>query len=148
MRRILFALLLLGAAGALAELLLLDHTDGWWQRLPLLLLSVGILISCLDALRPTRGTQRLLRVMMACWIAGGMVGLYQHYSGNLEFELEMNPARHGFELVREVLTGATPALAPATMIYLGLVGLAYGTAASRYHRPVSTVAETGEQSGA
>jgi hypothetical protein len=37
----------------------------------------------------------------------------------------MNPALAGFELVRESLSGATPALAPGTMIQLGLIGLAY-----------------------
>ena len=55
----------------------------------------------------------------------GMIGLYLHYRGNVEFELEMYPSIRGFELFWKSITGATPALAPATMLLLGLIGLAY-----------------------
>jgi hypothetical protein len=63
-------------------------------------------------------------MMVACVIAG-CVGLVLHYKGNVEFELEMYPSMAGGELVWKALTGATPALAPGTMVQLGLVGLAF-----------------------
>ena len=62
---------------------------------------------------------------MAAYLASGLVGLWFHYSGNAEFELEMYPSLSGWSLVREALSGATPALAPGTMIHLGLLGLTY-----------------------
>jgi hypothetical protein len=54
------------------------------------------------------------------------VGL--HYQGNVEFERELAPDASGLPLVWEALKGATPALAPGTMMLLGAVGL---TAAPR-----------------
>jgi len=125
MRRSLLTLLFVGTAGTLAELLLLGHTDGYWQRLPLFLLSLGILVLTVEALRPGPQIRALVLGVMLLHIGCGAIGLYQHYSGNREFELEMNPSRHGFELLSETLTGATPALAPAALIYLGLLGIVY-----------------------
>jgi hypothetical protein len=48
-----------------------------------------------------------------------------HYQGNMEFELETYPSISGLALFKEAMMGATPALAPGTMIELGLIGLAY-----------------------
>jgi hypothetical protein len=74
------------------------------------------------------GSRRSVRVlqgiMLAC-AASGIVGLGLHYIGNREFELETYPDMGGWTLFREVMTGATPALAPAAMIHLGLLGLLY-----------------------
>ena len=66
-------------------------------------------------------------------LSSGVLGLYLHYRGNVEFELEMYSSLRGFELFWEALKGATPALAPAAMAHLGLVGLAYS-----YHHPLLT----------
>jgi len=61
---------------------------------------------------------------MVIYIVSGGLGIYFHIRSNVEFELEMYPSMGGWELVRESLTGALPALAPGTMIYLGLLGWA------------------------
>ncbi len=68
---------------------------------------------------------RALQLLMVVFIAAGAIGLTMHYQGNVEFELEMYPSRSGLELFREAMMGATPALAPGTMIQLALIGLAY-----------------------
>lgn len=60
---------------------------------------------------------------MVAFVAAGLLGLYYHYTGNSEFELEMRPSMEGFELVWESLKGATPALAPGTLVQFGLLGL-------------------------
>ena len=62
---------------------------------------------------------------MALFIASGLVGLWFHCSGNMAFELEMSSTTAGWELLRETLSGAIPALAPALMVHLGLLGLIY-----------------------
>jgi hypothetical protein len=54
-----------------------------------------------------------------------MIGMGLHQSANAEFEQEMDPSLTGMKLFRESLSGATPALAPGTMIQLGLIGLVY-----------------------
>jgi hypothetical protein len=51
----------------------------------------------------------------------------------MEFELEMYPSMAGFELVRESMSGATPALAPGTMLVLALIGLTYSYRHPRLH---------------
>jgi hypothetical protein len=112
-------------SGTLLELILLEHTESWWQWLPLVLLGTGLLAACVAALRANRRTLTLLRLVMSLCILAGLVGLYLHYQGNVEFELEMSPALNGWDLVKAALMGATPALAPGSMTQLGLLGWAF-----------------------
>jgi len=122
-RRSTHALAIGGMVGVLAELFLLGHTEGTRQLLPIGALGLGVVVTTLAFARPgflTVGLQRL--AMLACVGAGG-AGLWFHYSGNAEFELEMAPTIEGFDLVREAMTGATPVLAPGAMLLLGGLGL-------------------------
>ncbi len=105
------------------ELLLLGHTEDFWQWVPVALLATGIVAVSWLAAWPTAGAVHAMRGLAILFVISGAIGLYQHYSGNVEFELEMYPSMGGFQLVREALTGATPALAPGTMIGLGILGL-------------------------
>jgi hypothetical protein len=68
---------------------------------------------------------------MALCVASGLLGIWFHYQGNVEFELEMYPTIGGVKLFWEAMKGATPALAPGTMIQLGLLGLLF-----TYRHPV------------
>lgn len=124
MRRFLRPILVLGLAGTLAELILLEHTENWWQKLPLALLALALVALLTQRFAPGPRATGVVRVVMASLLVAGGIGLYQHFMGNREFELEMNASRRGWELSWETLKGATPALAPGTMIYLGLLGLA------------------------
>lgn len=67
----------------------------------------------------------ILRVVMIGFVVTGVAGLVLHYRGNAEFELERVPTRAELELVWEALRGATPALAPGSMILLGLMGMLF-----------------------
>ncbi|HEX9698450.1 MAG TPA: hypothetical protein VGD06_03230 [Acidobacteriota bacterium] len=125
LRRVLLAVFLLGALGTLAELILLEHYEDWWQLLPLVLLGASPIAVALLILRPGAASLRSFQMLMLLLVAAGGIGVYQHYSGNVEFELEMYPSRGGFELIWESLKGATPALAPGAVAQLGLLGLAY-----------------------
>ena len=53
------------------------------------------------------------------------LGIFFHLKGNVEFELEMYPNMGGLKLIWESLKGATPALAPGTMLACGMIGLLY-----------------------
>ncbi len=125
LRGLLLAVLLYGILGMLAELYLLEHYEEWWQLVPLLLLGVAVPVIGLGWARPSPAALRALQGLMLVFVMAGALGVYQHYSGNAEFELEMYPSRAGFELFWESLKGATPALAPASLSWLGLIGLAY-----------------------
>lgn len=123
LRALLLAVLALALVGTGAELLLIGHTEEIWQLLPLIAIGLALLGIGTLTVRPSRGTVQLFRVLMGLFIVTGVLGLVLHYKGNAEFELEMRPSMAGFELVWNSLTGATPALAPGSMIQLGLLGL-------------------------
>ena len=124
-RKLLLLLFMLGVLGTGSELVLLDHMEDFWQWVPLILLCCSLLgLGALAILRRPASLY-IFRAITGLFVIGGMLGLYLHYRGNAEFELEMYPDMAGFELVREALTGATPALAPGAMILLGLMGLTY-----------------------
>ena len=124
-RRILLAGLWLGISGTAVELLLLEHYEEWRQMIPLGLLAAGLLALVWHAVHRSAAPLRALQVLMLMFVIAGATGLVLHYRGNAEFELEMYPSKAGWELFRESMMGATPALAPGTMIQLALIGLAY-----------------------
>ena len=125
LRSILLLLVLIGIVGLIAELLLLKHTDSFNQWIPLIVLTVGLVSSILVLFRPAPGSIRLFRWIMASFVIAGILGLYLHYRGNVEFALERNPEMHGLSLLWKALRGATPTLAPGALAQLGLLGLAF-----------------------
>lgn len=118
------ALVAFGAAGLVADLLLLEHWESPWQWTPLVLLAATLVVATRAALRSTGRVLRALRALMALCVLAGLVGVLLHYKGNVEFELEREGALRGWALFAESMRGATPALAPAAMAQLGLLGLA------------------------
>ncbi|MGD8331980.1 MAG: hypothetical protein PVJ49_21275 [Acidobacteriota bacterium] len=125
LRRFLLAILTVGVIGTLTELGLLEHYEEAWQLVPVTLLSLSIPVIAWCWMRPSPAALRVLQVLMTLFVVGGLIGVYQHYSGNVEFELEMYPSRAGSELFWQAIKGATPALAPASLSWLGLLGLAF-----------------------
>lgn len=125
MRLILMGALVLGLLGTLAELLLLEHFEGWQQWVPILLLGAGTMLAAVHGFRPSRHTVRSIRALMWAFIASGIVGTWLHYMGNADFELELDPALAALALFKASMLGATPVLAPGAMIQLGLIGMAW-----------------------
>ena len=136
------AIFVFGAAGAWVELILLGHFEDLPQWTPVALLPAGLLVLAWQRFDRGRLSTQVFQVLMAAYLASGLVGLWFHYSGNAEFELEMYPSLSGWSLVREALSGATPALAPGTMIHLGLLGLMY-----TYRHPFLASGDPREQKG-
>ncbi|MDT8369618.1 MAG: hypothetical protein RQ745_10460 [Longimicrobiales bacterium] len=123
MRTRILLVLLFGIVGVLIELLLLGHTEDRRQWIPIATLAMGAGTVLWHLLRPRRLTGRMMLAVMSTFVASGVLGVWYHFSGNREFEIELRPSMEGFELFREAMTGATPALAPGTMVLLGLIGL-------------------------
>lgn len=124
LRRFLLLLVLIGMAGTLAELWLLEHTEDWQQWIPFAFLGAGLVLGLIVLIRPARANVRVFQAVMSLCIAVGVLGLYLHYHGNAEFELEMVPGLAGRDLFWKSMGGATPALAPLAMAQFGLLGLA------------------------
>lgn len=116
---------LLGTVGTGAELLLLGHYEEIWQLIPLGLITVSLTVLAMRLIAEGAGILRAFQALMILSLVAGSLGIYLHYQSNVEFELEMNPASGGGQLVWDSLTGAMPALAPGTMLQLGLIGLLY-----------------------
>ena len=130
-RRILLALVLLGIVGLTAELFLLEHTESTTQLLPFGVLGAGAIGALAVAFRPGRRSLRVFQILMLLFVITGLVGLYLHLNGNVEFERETDPSARGLDLVWRSLHGGIPLLAPAAMAQLGLLGLV-----SAYRHPL------------
>ncbi len=124
LRRLVLIVLTIGIVGVGFELVLLDHTEDTWQRVPLVLLAAALPVSVWLILSPGHAIIRAYQVLMGLFVLSGFVGQWLHYQGNVEFELEMYPSREGLELIWEALGGAYPSLAPGTMTLMGLLGMA------------------------
>src|SRR6185436_13757693 len=125
LRIALLAILLIGLAGIEVELVLIKHTEGIWELTPILLVGLAILIVAWCAWRPTPIGLRATQAMMVLFLLNGIAGVFIHFRANVSWERESNPSLGGSELYMKALMGATPLLAPGTMVQLGLVGLAF-----------------------
>ena len=125
LRNLVFAIIILGILGLLAELLLIEHIESFTQWIPLIVLSAGLASCIWLALDPRLAALKTFQAVMAAFVVAGLAGVYFHYAGNVEFALERDSALGGVTLVWKALRGATPALAPGALAQLGLLGLAY-----------------------
>lgn len=125
-RRVILGVLLLGMAGLLAELALIAHYEDAAQWIPLALLAAGLLFLVLDLFLPRTWTQLAVQLTMVLIVAAGVLGVYFHFNGSREFQLEMDPQMRGTTLVWHVLRAKSPpTLAPGSMVQLGILGLGY-----------------------
>jgi hypothetical protein len=125
LRRLVLFLVLLGAVGLLVELGLLEHFEDAPQWIPLALLGAVVIASLVLLARRTRATVRVFQGIMVLCVVAGIVGVWLHYQGNMEFELEHDSSLAGLQLFWISIRGATPALAPGALSQLGLLGLLY-----------------------
>lgn len=124
-RRLVLALIAIGALGLLVELLLLEHFEDPWQWAPVVSLVLTIVAAAALVVRPGRATLRAFQVVMGACVLFGAIGVVLHLKGNVEFELEGKPDLRGWPLYWEALRGAVPALSPGALAQLGLLGLLY-----------------------
>jgi hypothetical protein len=118
--------LLLGWVGLSVELLLLNHTEDFWQLSPLLLMIAATMTLGWYALGGRKAALRVFQVVMVLFMAGGITGVMLHLQGKMEFKRETDPSLAGWALFQESLKGAVPpVLAPAALIQFGILGLAF-----------------------
>lgn len=125
LRKMLLAVFLLGALGTGIELVLLEHYAEIFQLVPLAMILAALVVLAMWFVSGAPAVLRVFQVSMFLFLLAGVLGIYLHYNSNVEFELEMDPSAAGWPLIWASLTGAMPALAPGTMVQLGLVGLLY-----------------------
>ena len=142
LRLFVLVLFIVGSVGTGAELILLGHVEDGWQLAPVVLLGASLLALGWQAAERGPRSTRVFQIAMVLCVASGVSGLWLHYAGNAEFELEMYPSLSGLDLFQGAIAGATPTLAPGTMIELGLLGLAY-----TYRHPFLAAAKAADHTG-
>jgi hypothetical protein len=125
-RRVILAVLVLGMTGLLAELTLLSHYEDVKQWIPLAVLSAGLVSLVVQLAHPRAWTLTVVRLVMVLFIVSGVLGMYLHFRGSREFQLEMDPSMGGTVLMWKVLRAKSPpTLSPGTMVQMGILGLGY-----------------------
>ena len=132
-RRLLLLLLVLGLSGTAVELLLIGHYEDSWQLVPLVAIAAGLITVAWHAAAESASSARALQIVMFGFIAAGGAGVALHHQGAREFASETDPSLQGARLFwKAVRAKSPPALAPGSMVPLGLAGLAFA-----YSRSVS-----------
>ena len=138
-RRLLLAVLVLGLAATLADLLLLAHYEDTAQLIPVGLLVAGLAAVFGHLAHRGRASVRALQAVMLLCVAAGVTGVGLHFNGAAEFQLEIDPSLDRRGLIRKVSgSQSPPLLAPGAMVQLGLVGLIYA-----FRHPATTPADEG-----
>ncbi len=123
---LIWCVLILGMAGLLAELSLLSHYEDLRQTIPIVLLAAGLAALILDRVSPRRWTPRVIHIIMILFIFAGLVGMYLHFDGSRQFQLEMDPGMSGATLIWHVLQAKSPpTLSPGTLVQMGILGMGY-----------------------
>lgn len=122
--RLLLAIYFGGLLGVAAELVLLEHYDDTLQLLPFGAIAAALAFGGWYARRPGAASRRAFRAVLVLFAVTGAAGLFLHYRGNAEFEKERDASISGLHLVWASLTGATPAVAPGTMLLFAFIGYA------------------------
>lgn len=142
-RRWLLGVLILGLVGTATELMLMSHYAGAWQLVPLVLIGTALGLVGWHLAQPGAASLRALRRVMWVFLVAGAAGIVLHYRGNLEFQLEFDPAQSRWALFWKVMRAkAPPALAPGVMAQLGLLGLIYA-----YRHPAADRAQDDSTTG-
>jgi uncharacterized membrane protein len=120
------AILVLGLAGTVTELVLLEHYEQPLQFVPLALIVAAVSVLWWEFRRHDLASRRATQIVMALFVLAGFVGFVAHFRGAAEYQLELNPDMSNWELLEKILRAkAPPLLAPGMMLQLGLLGLAY-----------------------
>jgi hypothetical protein len=134
-------LFVVGVVGTIPELVLLNHLEDWKQWIPVVLLGLGLPLAAWHWRRPGRSSVRSFRWLGVLYVASGVVGVWFHLRGNLEFQRELDPTLAGWPLWQEVLAHGAPALAPGTMVWFGLLAMLLTYAGSTAVSGVSAASE-------
>lgn len=113
--------------GTSLELYLLGHYEDSLQLIPMVAIALVLVGVILVYFKASRRISILFKLILWLTALSGLYGMFLHLKANYEFELEMTPTASDWHLFTESLSGALPALAPASMVVLALLGYSYLT---------------------
>lgn len=101
--------------GTTAELLLLSHVESTIQLIPFGLCALGLGMAIWVHYLQSETAVLWTRRSMVLICIGSIYGIYEHFSHNLELELEIRPNADWTSVIGEALTGASPMLVSAIL---------------------------------
>ena len=104
------------------ELFFLSHWTETIQILPFVLSGWGLIALVLAYFRPSPATINFLRWSMIVIGLCSLIGIYEHMSNNLGFQMEIQPNSTTWELILATLEGANPVLAPGILMLGAAIG--------------------------
>jgi len=104
------------------ELFFLSHWTETIQILPFVLSGWSLIALLLAYFRPSPATIKFLRWSMIVIGLCSLIGIYEHMSNNLGFQMEIQPNSTTWELVLATLEGANPVLAPGILMLGAAIG--------------------------
>lgn len=116
---------ILFAVGVFMELILIEHYEDPKQLIPVVFIPLSLLFFVLTYFFPGKWIKRITTTIMSLCALAGLLGIFFHLQGNFEFEKEMYPTMSPGNLFVKSLKGATPLLAPGSLIGFGLLGVFY-----------------------
>jgi hypothetical protein len=120
------AVLGLGLAGTVIELILLGHYEQPLQLVPVALIVLSAAALAWNVTRRDAASRNALMIVMMLCVLASIAGVIAHFRGSAEFQLELDPSIGRWDLLMKVLQAkAPPLLAPGMMMQMGLLGLAY-----------------------
>jgi hypothetical protein len=126
LRRWVLGVLVLGLAGTVTELVLLEHYEQPLQLVPLVLIVAAVAAIAWQVMRNDAASLRAVEIIMVLFVLAAFAGVAAHFRGSAEFQLDLNPSMSAWELMEKVMRAkAPPLLAPGMMLQMGLLGLAY-----------------------
>jgi len=124
-RTFILFIFVLGAVGSGLHLLLLGHSTGLLQLVPLVLIGLALLTIVWYGVTHSRRSVRVLRLLMGLFLLAGFVGMALHFRGSLHVELARTPDAGAWKLFWASVHGEYPILTPGWMALLGLIGGVY-----------------------
>lgn len=119
------AILFFAMTGTFVDMLLFEHYETLWQKIPLVLLGIAALTLTGHLAVKNQITLRAFRSAMLLLIFGGAAGIFFHARASAEFHGEIASTTSRWQLASAVLhSKVPPTLAPGGLIQMGLIGLA------------------------
>ena len=106
--------------GMLADLLLIEHFESFWQFVPVVFLGVAGISYFLISKGRRAG---LFKAWMYLGMLSGVIGIFMHVRNNWEFAIELRSNLKGWDLITAVATGAIPVISPGFLIPISMLGL-------------------------
>ncbi len=124
-RKFLLATVVISLTGTEIELLILGHVMPLLQVIPVFLIALALAALGWYGIARDGKSMRVFQGTMVLCIISGLAGILLHLAFSASAETKKDPSLTGMKLLELTLTGKAPPLAPAVMIQIGLVGLAY-----------------------